>query len=153
MLKRIWLPVFILTVCFIVPLANATLEKLSFESMLFPWLVGGLASILLFWEIVKGLRETREEDAVGKKGEEALQKRKKFIEGIAWVFAILPMMYLVGIIIAIPIYLFAFLKYNGEKLWICISLPVIIGAFFYFVFIVVLNIPFYEGILWPYVNG
>lgn len=154
MLNRIWFPVFILMVCFILPLANGTLGKLSFDAMLFPWLIGGTAIILLFFEIVKEAREARGQDALSdKESGDAWKKRKYFFAGIAWVFAILPMIYLIGILPAIPIYLFAFFKLHGEKLWLSLILPVVITSLFYGIFVIALDITFYQGVLWQYVNG
>lgn len=151
MLSRLLFAGFIL-LFFVVPLINGTLE-LSTDAMIFPWIVGGLGSILVLWEIVDEFAKIRRKTS-GEAGQKiTLMKVKAFLPGAAWILAILPMIYLIGFVFAIPIYLFLCFKFNGEKWLLSLILASTIGVFFYFVFVYFLQILFYEGLLISYIKG
>jgi len=69
------------------------------------------------------------------------------IQSFAWVVIFLALVYLVGILYAIPLFLFAFLKMMGKRKAIE-TLVVTFGVtgFVYFLFVRILHIEFYKGI-------
>ena len=150
MLRRISFPLLVLTVCLIVPLVNGTLE-LSVTAMLFPWIIGGAASILLLWEILREFREELRETPLRKQEKINSKELKNFLDGIAWTIVILPLIYLLGFLVAIPLYLFSYLKLHGYKVSFCIVLSLCVEAFFYLVFVVALEVNSYEGLLFLHI--
>ena len=118
--------------------------QMSIRGMVFPWTVGGIGSILLVWEIIKNIRI--KEDKIPKK-EQAADLRKTYIINIIMMLAILPLIYLLGFFIAIPLHIFSFMKLNGEKTLISIWISIATALFIYFVLHVFMEIPFYPGLV------
>ncbi len=151
MLSRVLFAGFIL-LFFIVPIINGSLE-LSTDAMIFPWIIGGLGFILALVEIVREFWKTRVKTPGEAEQKTSLMQLRAFLVGIAWILAILPMTYLLGLVLTIFLYLLLYLKLNGEKWSLTLILTSITGAFFYFVFVDLLQIPFYEGLLISYIRG
>jgi len=138
-----WLPVAILAF-FAALLVHDSLESL--RGMLFPWLVGGIGSILIVWQIMREVKERRQE-APGEKPETAGFSPRTYLSGIAWLLAILPMVYLLGFLATTPLYIFLCLKFRGEKWLLSLIITLIVGTFLYFGLVVALKVPFYKGLL------
>lgn len=151
MLSRVWFPGLIL-VFFIILLVNGSLE-LTADAMIFPWIVGGLGSIMLFSEIIGGVMEARRRTSTEAERGRAYDKARSFLAGVAWIVAILPMIYLLGLSLTIPLYLILYLKLHREKWVLSIMLTSVTGVFFYIVFVRVLKVSFYEGLLLSYILG
>lgn len=143
---RVWFPALIL-VFFSALLINGSLE-LSVAAMIFPWVVGALGITLVAWEIVRGIRVKREASP-----KVASFRFVPYLLKTAWFLAILPMIYLLGFLVAIPLYTFLSLKFSGEK-WLLSSITtLLIGAFLYFGIAVTLKVPLYEGLLFLSIMG
>ena len=151
MLGRLLFAGFIL-LFFLVPLIDNTLE-LSTDAMLFPWLVGGLGSVLVLLEIVEELAQIRRRTSEQAQQRNTLPKVKAFLPGAAWILAILPMIYLIGFVFTIPLYLFVCLRFNGEKWLLSLIFSSVAGVIFYSLFVHFLKIPFYQGFLIAYLKG
>jgi len=122
LLTRVWFPALILAF-FLALLINGSLE-LSTAAMVFPWVVGALGITLVAREIVRELRVTREASP-----KVASLRFATYLPKIAWLLAIFPMIYLMGFLVAIPLYIFLSLKFSGEK-WLLSSITTLmIGAF------------------------
>ena len=148
MRRRVWFPTLILII-FLVLVVNGSLE-LSRAAMVFPWALGALGAVLLLWEIVKEVRGTRKGASVEAQG--AGSKRLlTHVPKMAWLLAILPMLYLLGFLVAIPLHTLLTLKFNGEKWLLSVVISAAVGAFFYFVFALGVKVPFYEGLLFLYI--
>jgi hypothetical protein len=76
------------------------------------------------------------------------EERKKEISVLAWFVGGTILVYLVGFILSIPAFLFLFLKWRAKGKWmVSILVPVVVTAVVYFVFMWVLSVPLYEGVL------
>lgn len=150
MRARVLFPVAIIAT-FVVLLINGSLE-ISTDAMLFPYILGAFGLALLAGQIVRearGARQAASEEEPGR----ASFNLGAYLPGIAWLLAILPMIYLVGYLITVPLYMFLYLKLHGERWLLCIAVTLLVGLVLYFAFIVALGIPFYEGLLFSYIMG
>ncbi len=138
-----------LILLFLVALMISGTLELSADAMIFPWIVGGAGSILAFLEIVRELQERRR-TPVKTDGKAIALELKAYLPGVAWILAILPMIYLLGLGLTIPVYLLLCLKLHGEKWPLCVILTSITGGLFYVVFVVFLKVPFNEGLLFSF---
>jgi len=147
MTARVWFQIFILT-ALLVLLAHGSLE-LSARAMAFPWALGALGCIMLTWAIVRDIRRPRQRvtEAVQQTG---MRESAKYAWRTAWLVAILPMTYVLGFLLTIPLYTFLSMKLNGEKWLLSIVLTAVVGAFFYVVFSLAMEVRFYEGLLFSY---
>ena len=140
MRSRVLFPVIILVI-FVFLLAYGSL-KLSTRTMVFPWITGGLGCLLLLWEIVRGLKE---------KGEESekmnFKKAASYLPITVVVLSLLPLIYVMGFFVAVPIHILICLKFNREKWLISVILASLMAAIFYGVFYLALSMRFYEGLL------
>jgi hypothetical protein len=74
--------------------------------------------------------------------------RKRTITMFAWMFGFFAMIWLVGYVIAIPLMVFCYLKFQSNESWVLsTTLTVIAFVFFYFLFVRLLNLPFPDGAL------
>jgi presenilin-like A22 family membrane protease len=77
-----------------------------------------------------------------------VQERKNEVSIVAWFAGGTILVYLVGFIFSIPPFLFLFLKWRAKEKWlVSILVPVVVTAIVYFVFMWLLHIPLYEGVL------
>jgi hypothetical protein len=64
----------------------------------------------------------------------------------AWMFGFFAMIWLVGYVVAIPLMVFGYLKFQSNEAWgLSITLTVIAFIFFYALFVRLLNLPFPDG--------
>ena len=74
------------------------------------------------------------------------EERKKEISVIAWFLACSILIYLVGFMIAIPLFLFMFLKWRAKEGWLLsVVIPCVVAAVVYFAFVWILRVPLYKG--------
>ena len=74
--------------------------------------------------------------------------RKRTITMFAWMFGFFAMIWLVGYVIAIPLMVFCYLKFQLNESWrLSVTLTVIAFLFFYFLFVRLLTLPFPDGAL------
>jgi hypothetical protein len=72
--------------------------------------------------------------------------RKRTITMFSWMFGFFAMIWLVGYVIAIPLMVFGYLKFQSNERWgLSITLTVIAFVFFYALFVRLLNLPFPDG--------
>ncbi len=131
----------VILVIFVFLLAHGSLT-LSSRTMAFPWITGGLGCILLVWEIVGQLR---------KKGEASrkisMKKAVSYVPITAVILSLIPLIYLLGFFVAVPLHILICLKFNGEKWLISVLLACLMAAVFYGVFYLALGMRFYGGFL------
>ena len=137
---KIWFPVAMLTLL-VVLLVHGSL-KLSTETMIFPWLLGGIGICLLAWQLVRAVVEVRREFSSEKPG----ANWRTHIPGLAWFLSILPMIWLLGFVVTVPLYTFLALKLRGEGWALTVILTFLVGVLLYFLAIVV-RVPLYMGLL------
>lgn len=144
MRTRVWFPA-VIFILFLGLIVQGSLE-LSTDAMLFPYILGAFGLALLAGQIVRearGARQAASEEEPGR----ASFNLGTYLPSIAWLLAILPMIYLVGYLITVPLYMFLYLKLHGERWPLCIAVTLLVSLVLYFAFIVALGIPFYEGLL------
>ena len=74
--------------------------------------------------------------------------RKRTITMFSWMFGFFAAIWLVGYVIAIPLMVFGYLKFQSNERWgLSIMLTVIAFVFFYALFVRLLNLPFPDGTL------
>jgi len=125
-------------------------STLSTAAMKFPWIIGGFACLLLTLEIVRSLK-AEPRDFPERERKASFREYKEQLFGLGWILVILPMIYFLGFLISIPLYLFIYLKSQGEKWSFCLIMTAIVGICFYFIFVVALELVFYEGRLISYI--
>jgi len=74
--------------------------------------------------------------------------RKRTITMFSWMFGFFAAIWLVGYVIAIPLMVFGYLKFQSNERWgLSIMLTVIAFIFFYALFVRLLNLPFPDGVV------
>lgn len=143
MRNKVWFPV-LSAVFFFVLIVQGT-RDCTIRAMLFPYVLGAIALPLLISDILTEVKRAR--------GRASWETRKVeranlgiYLSGIAWVLAILPVIYLLGFGVGVILYTLLCLKFNGEKWPLSIVISAISGVFFYFVFDLLLNVPFFGGL-------
>jgi hypothetical protein len=121
--------------------------------MRFPLIVGGVASILLLVEIFGEIFSRRQKDTLKETKEGGLKELRSHLPAIAMLLAILPLIWILGFLIAIPLHLFLFLKFNGEKWLQSFITGFVTWIILYFGLSLGMRIPFDEGLLFAYIFG
>jgi hypothetical protein len=109
-------------------------------------------------ELMKGVMHTVEEVAGGhkKKKKEKLsleEMRKRFFDVALWIIAFIVMIYVLGFLIAIPLFTFAYMKIKKEGWVISILCTVGIWLGVYLAFVVGTRSYLHEGLLIPLLRG
>ena len=74
--------------------------------------------------------------------------RKRTITMFCWMFGFFAMIWLVGYVVAIPLMVFTYLKFQSGETWVLSTvLTVIAFVFFYALFVRLLNLPFPDGVV------
>ena len=119
-------------------------SQYQFKAALFPWLFGSITALLLgvqIWREIAAARKTETAKVAGPK------EIRPFVMGIAWLVGILPMIYLLGFLVGLPIYCFLYFKLHGQKWLRSTVLTLLITAVIYGGFIIGLKVPLYKGLL------
>lgn len=151
MKNRIWFPIFLLLGSLFLIVHG--LNSLSLRAMRFPLIVGGVASILLLVEIFGEIFSRRQKDTLKETKEGGLKELRSHLPAIAMLLAILPLIWILGFLIAIPLHLFLFLKFNGEKWLQSFITGFVTWIILYFGLSLGMRIPFDEGLLFAYIFG
>lgn len=118
-----------------------------FEARLFPWVIGIPATILMFIQLLKEVSHqrhaTQEEGLSGQKGGDS----RAYAITIAWMAGFLAMLYVLGFLVCIPLFLFLYLKTNGHGWFQSLGLAAGMIMFIYGIFSLVMNMSLYPGIL------
>lgn len=122
-----------------------------FKTALFPIVVG--IPVLIFAAIdlcINLFGKNTEKDAgidfkLSKGSDEKLQTRRT-LAIFAWIIGLFLLVLLVGFPIAVPLFLFLFLKIYGKEGWIITIISTAIAwGVFYALFVRLLNVPFADG--------
>jgi hypothetical protein len=110
-----------------------------------PLLVGGLGAILSLVQLVKELRKSREPS----------RKARQLAGGLriyAWVWGFVAAIVLFGFLQAAPPMLFAYLRWQSrEPVWLAAVFAASGLALLYGIFVVLLGVPVFEGLVTPVV--
>ncbi|MFB3886248.1 MAG: tripartite tricarboxylate transporter TctB family protein [Thermodesulfobacteriota bacterium] len=129
------------------------LNALSSRAMRFPLIVGGITSILLLVEILRGIWRGRPKTVLKETKEDSFKELGSHLPAIAMLVAIVPLIWILGFLIAIPLHLFLFLKFNGEKWLPSFITGLVTWIILYFGLYLGMRIPFDEGLLFSYFLG
>lgn len=71
----------------------------------------------------------------------------------AWLLLLMALIYFLGYLVAIPLFLILFLRLRSSESWpMTLSITAVTWAFVYVVFIVVMGAPLHEGVVWKAVG-
>jgi len=125
------------------------------QARLYPWAIGIPMLICAIVQLIldlKGVKAKQSSD--GAPMDFQFQQtdvspedvRKRTITMFAWMFGFFAMIWLVGYVVAIPLMVFGYLKFQSNEAWgLSIMLTVIAFIFFYALFVRLLNLPFPDG--------
>jgi len=124
-----------------------------YRARVLPMIVIGLAILLLVGELVKELLATRTVGSVGAGRGESQQVSEgtggqvKFIVILAWIAALAVMIWVLGLVLALPLFTCVYIKMQRERWFWAVSLGVTMLVVVYVGFGLLLKVPLYEGLL------
>lgn len=151
MKNGIWFPI-VLLMGFLFLIVHG-LNSLSLRAMRFPLIVAGIVSVLLLVEILRGIWRGRQTEVLEETKEDSFKELGSHLPDIAMLLAIVPLIWILGFLVAIPLHLFLFLKFNGEKWLQSFMTALVTWIIFYFGLYHGMKIPFDEGLLFSYLLG
>ena len=131
---------------------NLSLRMEYFTSKLLPLLISIIVFILAAIGLVQDItakdkaKVTVIEDEMSKK-EEAGEKLRDYLPMGAWVVGVSVVIYLLGFIITIPLFVLAYMKSHGVKWLVSITSAVLITLLIYGGFELALRVALYRGLL------
>jgi len=147
---------FLFYLILLIGLAAAFVTTVGYPSRarLFPILVITLCGVFVLWALVKMLiarHKASSPDEYRQKNEKTLKPaegyRRQSIFAFAWIGAFVLLIWLLGFVVGLPIFVFAYIKTYEESWRWTIILTIIMFLIAYLVFAILLRIPLYEGLL------
>lgn len=131
----------------------------EFSAKLFPLCLVGVSVVLLSIHVVRELwrPSSPSQPQAGEQimdigilgDEDPSVLRWRSLEIWAWLMGFLITILTVGMLIAIPLFPFLYLKFHAKERWpVSILIPLLVTGFMYGLFEVVLHTPWIEGWLW-----
>jgi hypothetical protein len=126
------------------------------QARLYPWAIGIPMLVLAVIQVIldlKGVERKQRDDAAPVDFQFAQEvdpvlARKRTLNIYAWLFGFFIGIWLLGFTITIPLLVFTYLKLQSNEKWIIsIVLTTVAWAFFYFLFVKLLILPFPEGLI------
>lgn len=128
------------------------------QARLYPYAIGIpmlIFAIIQFILDLKGVKAKQSADAAPVDFQFAVQTevspeqvKRRTITMFSWMFGFFLMIWLLGYVIAIPVMVFSYLKFQSNESWmLSTTLTVIAFVFFYTLFVKLLTLPFPEGLL------
>ena len=129
------------------------------QARLYPWVIGIpmlIFAIVQFIIDLKGVVAKPSSSSDGAPMDFQFQQtdvsedvaRQRTFTMFGWMFGFFAMIWLVGYVIAIPLMVFTYLKFQSGETWVLSTvLTVIAFVFFYALFVRLLNLPFPDGFL------
>ena len=153
-----WLSFFF---CIVIAVAVITAAEWRWDTRLFPWVVGIPALVLALWQLVADFRGSRprvdsEEGApqalvdvpVDQSVSEAV-RFKRTLRSMAWVFGFVLGIWLLGFLVAIPLFVFFYLKWEARAATpMAIVLALMTEVFVWAVFDALMHLAWPEAALW-----
>ncbi|MEW6674009.1 MAG: tripartite tricarboxylate transporter TctB family protein [Thermodesulfobacteriota bacterium] len=151
-MRKSQLAFIVIFLCILAMLFYVTLDY-PWRARNLPLLVIAVAMLILVRELLKEI--SRGKGAVAadanislpERGQTEAESPLKYAVVFGWLSGLVLLIWIFGFLIAFPVYIFAYIKMNGEK-WIwafVVSVSFLIVV--YFVFGVLLEIPLYGGLL------
>jgi hypothetical protein len=126
------------------------------QARLYPWAIGIPMLLLAIIQVIldfKGVVRKPKDDAAPVDFQfaqevEPVLARKRTLNIFAWLFGFFIGIWLLGFTITIPLLVFTYLKLQSNEKWvISIVLTAVAWAFFYFLFVKLLVLPFPDGLI------
>lgn len=151
-------PQAIFSLCFVIFFAVFVYEAQDWrmQARLYPWAIGIPMLVLAVIQVIldlKGVERKQRDDAAPVDFQFAQEvdpvlARKRTLNIYAWLFGFFIGIWLLGFTITIPLLVFTYLKLQSNEKWIIsIVLTTVAWAFFYFLFVKLLILPFPEGLI------
>lgn len=144
------------TIFLLVVMLAMTFLSLGFSSgsRMLPMIAGIASLVLLAFLMLMSLSpgvaswySKLEQHALVKSEKMNLEEKKREIGIVVWFLGCLILIYLIGFLIAMPLFLFLFLKWRAGESWVLsIVVPAAVTAVVYFAFIFILRVPLHAGI-------
>lgn len=132
-------------------------QEWRMQARLYPWAIGIPMLILAVIQFVLDMRGVKaKESADGAPMDFQFQQadipadvaRKRTFTMFGWMFGFFAMIYLLGYVVAIPLMVFSYLKFQSNESWVLsTTLTIIAFIFFYSLFVKLLNLPFPDGMI------
>ena len=118
----------------------------SYEASLFPLLITIPMAALAVAQIIK---ETRAKAELPQQGEKVSGKGifGKYLAVPAWMVALLLIIYLIGLLMGFPLFIFLYLKLHHQSWLLSIVMTLVTIAVIYGGFVIGFKIPLWEGLL------
>jgi hypothetical protein len=145
-----------LTLCFIAIFSGVVISssEMPLEAKLYPWTIGIIALVLLFYQLVRELlppsRTETDETGVDidfTEEESSQQGKRRALELFAWMYGFALLLWLIGFYIAIPLMVLAYMIRHKETAIMTVALPMGTGTATWYVFGHLLHLPFPPGVL------
>jgi hypothetical protein len=128
------------------------------QARLYPYAIGIPMLICAIIQVIldlKGVKAKESTDGTPMDFQFSTQKemdpavvKRRTITMFSWMLGFFLMIWLLGYVIAIPVMVFSYLKFQSNESWVLsTTLTVIAFAFFYTLFVKLLTLPFPEGLL------
>jgi len=128
------------------------------QARLYPYAIGIpmlICAIIQFILDLKGVKAKEAADGTpmdfqfsGQKEIDPAVVKRRTITMFSWMLGFFLMIWLLGYVIAIPVMVFSYLKFQSDESWmLSTTLTVIAFVFFYTLFVKLLTLPFPEGLL------
>ena len=125
------------------------------ESKLLPLLIGGTVFVLATIGLVREILSGEEHKATGIEAdgkEKEVAGWRGYLRPGAWVVGFFLAIYLLGFIVAIPLFILAFIKSHGARWLSAIISAVITSALIYVIFELGLRVILYRGLLFTWLT-
>ena len=133
-------------------------QEWRLQARLYPWAIGIPMVILAIVQVIldlKGVKAKESTDGApmdfqftGQKELDPAVVKKRTITMFCWMFGFFLMIWMLGYVIAIPVMVFSYIKFQSNESWVLSTiLTVIAFVFFYSLFVKLLTLPFPEGLL------
>jgi uncharacterized membrane-anchored protein YitT (DUF2179 family) len=111
-------------------------------------LVFVLAAIDLRKELIKGANEKKANEQAKDAAVQGSNEVRIYLRSLSWMTGLIAAIYLVGFIIAIPLFMFGYLKLEARQGWLMsITFPAISILLIYALFVVAFKVDLFPGIV------
>jgi hypothetical protein len=125
----------------------------EFRTKFMPVLVSAITLVLTIVALIQEFRGAAK--ASGIKEQEAGEIQKKteaplsgYLKAFGWFFLLIVSVYILGFFIAIPLWIFFYLWKHGHRWWSALLQGAGAILIAYLVFVVLLQVKFYQGLIW-----
>lgn len=128
-------------------------ENYRFESKLLPVLIGSIVVLLAAVGLCNEVRAQKTPKASSSVDSAFDQETwRGYLVHFGWLVGFLLAIYLIGYLLAIPIFLFSYTKRLGSSFLVAIASALIVTAFIYAAFVLALDVKLYRGLLFLWLS-